>query len=156
MVKITLRIYSVFLALLCCLSCSKIEEAGPKVKAPLRSYTITSRLDNKQAGTDSQATGVLKGTYSEVTKLLVYSLEFSVPEPLSVRIDKGAKGAVGVWVSEFAKNAGHAYKSPITGQKKLTSLEERDLLKGIWYISVETSNYKPSEIRGMVTVKLSK
>jgi hypothetical protein len=135
-------------------SCEKIKEISTKTKAPLRTYFITARLDNKQAGTDSKASALLKGIYSEKTKQLSYTITYKGIEPTSIRIEKGRKGSRGTFVAELSPPDNETYLSPLKGEKKLTSLQERDLLKGLWYISVVSANYQPYEIRGMVTPKL--
>lgn len=142
-----------FFTLFMASSCAKSEEELTRVKAPLRNYTVTARLDNKQAGTDSKATGILKGTYSETTKLFTYKLSYEGLTPTLIKIEKGAKGALGTVIVEIARNDSSYYKSPLIGGKKLNSLQERDLIKGLWFISIESASYKPNEIRGMVTIK---
>jgi hypothetical protein len=46
------RFVGIYLLLMLTISCTKDEESQIKVKAPLRTYIITARIDNKQAGTD--------------------------------------------------------------------------------------------------------
>ncbi len=134
-------------------ACTQKEESFTKVKAPLHNYSITSRLDNKQAGTTSEATAVLKGTYSEATKILTYTLTFDVDSPVSIRIDKGARGSLGIGTIEVPKESALSYKSPVSGGITLTSLEERDMLRGLWFMSIESAKFQPYEIRGRITIK---
>ncbi len=137
-------------------ACEKVGEETTRVKAPLRNYNITARLDNKQAGTDSQATGILKGTYSEESKIFAYTLEYEKVVPASISINKGAKGTIGVNVLQLPKadSVSIGYKSPVDGVRYLTALQERDLIKGLWYVTISTPDYPAGEIRGLVTLKL--
>jgi hypothetical protein len=141
------------LLLLTITSCSKDDEAQIKVKAPLRNYVITARIDNKQAGTDSQATGILTGTYSEKTKLFTYKLDYDNLSPTSISINKGVRGAAGVEVIRLMRPEGLPFSAPIAGKKLLSSLEERDLIRGFWFVTIGSVTYSDCEIRGQVTLK---
>lgn len=136
--------------------CLKDEETGviaTKIKSPQRTYHVTARLDKKEANTDSKATGLLVGQYSEKTKVFSYTITYDIIEPLSIKLGRGSRGSVGNTVFIFDKNSGSKYVSPLKGQKALTALQERDLIKGLWFLSIETATYKPSEIRGQLTLK---
>jgi hypothetical protein len=143
------------LLMITAVACEKEGEETTRLKAPLRSYTITARLDNKQAGTESQATGVLKGSYSEETKLFIYNLEYSGLEAASINISKGAKGAVGVMVVELPRpdTISVQYKSPLDGARYLNALQERDLIKGLWSVTISSASFPVGEIKGQVTLK---
>ena len=141
------------LLMLMAIACTKNEEEQIKVKAPLRNYIITARLDNKQAGTGSQATGILRGTYSEKTKLFKYTLNYENLTPITISINKGVKGAMGIVVIKLMKSENIVSYSPIMGEKHLSSLEERDLIKGLWFVTIGSAKYSVCEIRGQVTVK---
>ena len=136
-------------------ACEKVSEETTRVKAPLRSYLITARLDNKQAGTESQATGILKGSYSEESKLFTYTLEYSGLQASSINISKGAKGAVGVMVAELPRpdTISVDYKSPLDGARYLNALQERDLIKGLWSVAISSAGFPAGEIKGQVTLK---
>jgi hypothetical protein len=133
-------------------ACTKPEIEQIKVKAPLRNYVVTARLDNKQAETESHATGLLKGTYSEKTKLFTYTLKYENLTPVAISINKGTRGATGTVVIKIM-NAENAVTSPFSGEKYLSSLEERDLIKGLWFVTIGSARYSVCEIRGQVTIK---
>lgn len=135
------------------IACEKNETTQVKAKAPLRSYLVTARLDNKQTGADSPATGILKGSYSETTKVFKYMLTYENVTATEICIKKRVKGTSGSLVINLAEVEGVDPSSPISGEKKLTSLEERDLIKGIWFVSIGSSKYSPGEISGSVTLK---
>jgi len=141
------------LIMLLAIACTKNNEEPIKVKAPLRSYIITARIDNKQAGTDSKGTGILKGTYSEKTKLFTYTLYYENLLPTSINITKGTKGALGVVVIKLMQSENAASGFQLTGETRLSSLQERDLIKGLWFVTIGSAKYSVCEIRGQVTIK---
>ncbi|HCN82122.1 MAG TPA: hypothetical protein DIT07_00655 [Sphingobacteriaceae bacterium] len=142
-----------FLMMLMTIACTKEDVEQVKAKAPLRSYIVTARLDNKQTGTDSQATGILKGTYSEKTKLFTYTLNYENVTPIAISINKRLKGAVGTLVIKLSELEGSTSSSPLLGKKHLSSLEERDLIKGAWLVTITSAKYGTSEISGQITLK---
>ena len=143
-----------FLIMAAMSSCIKEEESTheARLRAPVRSYTITSRIDNKEANTDSKATGILKGSYDESTREFSFSLSFEGIDAEAIRFKKGARGAAGSLVWNIPKGNNASYKVPVTGRKVLTALQERDLLKGGWFITIDSETRSP-EIRGIITLK---
>lgn len=133
-------------------SCKKEIEANQKIKPPVRSYTVTARIDKKGANTDSEGTAVLKGTYSEETNLLTYRLEYEKIIPEQITLRSGPKGSKGILVKELYVNSGTSKPGPLTGSLSLTPLEERNLLKGYWFATVNTLAKSP-EISGVLTLK---
>jgi len=139
----------------CFFACEKetlqVEEV--KIKPPLKGYKITARLDNKQTGTDSEAKGLLAGKYSENTKVLDYKLEFSGLTPKAIKVKKGPRGTLGEIVFQLTADSVNGVPIGCHGQKKLTPLQERDLIKGTWFIVIETEKHPLQEIRGQITLK---
>lgn len=148
------RTFSILLACLlfaCSKEATQVEEIT--IKPPLKGYKVIARLDNKQSGTESAAKGVFAGTYNENTKALSYKFDFEACLPKSVKIKKGARGVPGTLVYELPKDSIRQYFSGIEGVKKLTPLQERDFLKGFWFVVVESEKYPVQEIRGQITLK---
>ncbi len=123
------------------------------VKPPLKSYKVTARLDNKQSGTSSEAKGIFTGSYNERTKILTYKIEFTGINPKSIEVKKGPRGTSGSLVYELPRKASSLYESGQEGQRLLTALQERDLIKGNWFIIICTEKYPLQEIRGQITLK---
>jgi len=132
------------------LSCKK-EETGDsaKIKPPVRSYVVTARIDKKGTNSNSPGTAVLHGEYSEESKILSYKLEYMDIVPQLITLRSGAKGTVGTLVKEIYL-AGT--KPALSGTYTLNPLQERTLLKGQWFVAVNTSAMNP-EISGILTLK---
>lgn len=141
-----------FCLVFCLWACKKVPEADQKIKPPIRSYIITARIDKKGTNTNSEGTAVLKGTYDEGTKLLSYKLEYKdlIPEEISLR--NGAKGSKGTLTAILYKNSGATVPLPLSGTFTLSPLQERNLLKGFWFVSFNTLLRSP-DISGVLTLK---
>lgn len=148
--KKNLLLQALVILLTCFLSCKK-EETGDvaKVKPPVRSYVVTARIDKKGTNTNSDGTAVLHGVYSEETKVLSYDLEYKDIVPQLITLRSGAKGTAGTLVKDiFVSGTREALK----GTYVLTPLQERNLLKGLWFVAVNTTGITP-DISGVLTLK---
>lgn len=146
---------SVFFILFFMLGCKKqenvVEEA--KVKPPIRNYIVTARIDKKGTNSNSEGTAVLKGNYDEGTKVLSYSVEFKSIDPTLIALRSGAKGSVGALITEIYKPvAGKVTTTAVKGGFTLSPLQERNLLKGQWFVAISTLTMSP-EISGVLTLK---
>jgi len=144
-----------FLLLTILLACKKeiSHEDDAKVKPPVRTYVVTARIDKR--GTNSNSTGkaVLKGEYEESNKVLNYTLSCDSIEPVLVTLRSGAKGTVGAMISEvYRKKEGVQPSYPLKGSYTLSPLQERQLLKGLWSVAVNSAVMSP-EISGILTLK---
>lgn len=143
----------VFLTLFCfaCKKNTAIDEA--KIKPPVRTYIVTARIDKKGTNSNSEGTAVLKGTYNEESKVLGYTIEYQDIVPLLITLRSGAKGSFGTLVKELYNNTGEPHTSkPVEGSMTLNPLQERNLLKGHWFVAVNTLTMSP-EISGVLTLK---
>jgi hypothetical protein len=142
------------LIMLNCFSCKKegesIEQA--KLNPPVKSYVVTARIDKKGTNSNSEGTAILKGTYDEATKLLNYKLEYKDLNPELITFRTGAKGTVGTLVKEVYRSNGKATIASVSGSVSLSPLQERNLLKGLWFVSINTLKLSP-EISGYLTLK---
>lgn len=132
--------------------CKKESESSQKIKPPVRSYVVTARVDKKGANTDSEGTAVLKGKYDEGTKLLSYSLEYEKLVPSEISLRTGVKGSKGTLVQEIKLPNGSSTAAPLSGSIVLTPLQERYLLKGYWFVAINTLERSP-DISGILTLK---
>lgn len=129
------------------------QEDDAKVKPPVRTYIVTARIDKKGTNSNSAGTAVLKGEYDESTKVLSYTLECSNIDPVLVTLRSGAKGTVGAMIAEVYRNKGEGQISyPLKGSYTLSSLQERNMLKGLWSVAVNSAAMSP-EISGVLTLK---
>lgn len=136
------------------LGCKKIDGiADTKIKPPIRTYVVTARIDKKGTNSNSEGTAVLKGTYDEGTKALSYTLEYKDLVPQLITLRSGAKGSVGTLIQEIYKKSSEKEASlPIKGGFTLSPLQERNLLKGQWFVAIGTLTLNP-EISGILTLK---
>ena len=153
--KRLVRAVSLVLMLFIMFSCRKdtVIQDEAKIKPPVRAYIVTARIDKKGTNTSSEGTAVLKGSYDEGTKELQYFLEYDncVPEMITLR--SGPKGSAGSLVKEiYKKGTETAPAEPLKGTLKLSPLQERNLLKGQWFVAVSTILMSP-EISGILTLK---
>lgn len=133
-------------------SCEKaLSEEPAKVKPPVRTYVVTARADKKGTNSNSAGTAVLKGLYDDESKQLSYSIEYNDIEPQIMTLRSGPKGSEGVFIKELYNKEGGRI-TVIKGSFLLTPLQERNMFKGLWFVSVSTTAMSP-EISGMLTLK---
>jgi CHRD domain. len=123
-----------------------------KIKPPIRSYIVIARVDKKGTNSNSEGKAMLSGFYDEASRVLDYTLEYKdlIPEVITLR--SGAKGSVGTIVKQLYKNEGKNTTTPLKGSLTLSPLQERDILKGRWFIAISTLTMNP-EISGILTLK---
>lgn len=146
---------SVFLILFFTASCKKKEDVTEeaKVKPPVRTYVVTARVDKKGTNSNSEGTAVLKGNYDEGTKVLSYAVEFKNIDPTLITLRSGPKGSTGSLITEIYKpTVGKVAVAAIKGNLVLNPLNERNLLKGSFFVAVNTVKLSP-EISGVLTLK---
>ena len=143
------------IVLFCTFGCKKNvpAEDEAKIKSPVRTYIVTARIDKKGTNSSSEGTAVLKGGYDERTKLLEYSIEYKNIVPQLITLRSGAKGSVGSLIMEIYKKVNEKMSAgPVKGSFTLSPLQERNLLKGQWFVAVSTQILNP-EISGVLTLK---
>lgn len=152
------RFYVFMLAVFTCLSmtaCEKeklAEEA--KIEPPVRAYVITARIDKKGTNSTSEGVAVLKGTYDEQSKVFTYAIDYENISPVLITLRSGLKGSAGELIREIYKNDNQVpLKQPLAGTLNLTPLQERNLLKGLWFVAMSTNISAAPEISGSLTLK---
>ncbi|QNK61854.1 CHRD domain-containing protein [Pedobacter sp. PAMC26386] len=143
-------LFLVIFALLSCKKKSSTEET--RINPPVRAYLITARIDKKGTNTNAEGTGILNGSYDEGSKQLSYTLSFKDIAPSLITIRSGIKGSVGELVKEIYKSKGQISTLEISGGFTLTPLQERNLLKGLWFVAINTVSVAP-DISGVLTLK---
>lgn len=124
-----------------------------KVKPPVRAYVVTARIDKKGTNSNSEGTAVLKGKYDEDTKILSYAITYENVTPTLIALNSGNKGSAGSLVKQLYKiEKEKPTFTTISGSFWLTPLQERGLLKGLWFVAVNTVTMAP-EISGRLTLK---
>lgn len=142
----------IYLLVLTCCSCKKEPAENNQIKPPVRSYDVTARADKKGTNTNSDGTAELKGIYNEGTKILTYRLVYDKIKPEQISLRNGPKGSKGTLITEIYNNTGIIVPLPLTGSITLTPLQERNLLKGLWFVAVNSVEKSP-EISGALTLK---
>ena len=133
-------------------ACKKEQSTeSARIKPPIRSYIVTARADKKGTNSNSAGSAVLKGQYDEETKMLVYSIDYTDIEPQVMTLRYGPKGSAGTFIKELY-NIHNGKLSVIKGDLELTPLQERNLLKGLWFLAVSSKTMSP-EISGVLTYK---
>lgn len=143
-------LFLIIFVLLSCKKSSSTEET--RINPPVRTYIITARIDKKGTNTNAEGTGILSGSYDEGTKQLLYTLNFKNIAPTLITIRSGIKGSAGDLVKEIYKSKGEISILEIMGGFTLTPLQERNLLKGLWFVSMNTTSATP-DISGVMTLK---
>lgn len=140
--------------LFCLAGCKKKESSeDTRIKPPIRTYVVTARIDKKGTNSNSEGTATLKGAYDEGTKMLSYSVEYKNILPQLITLRSGSKGSVGTLILELYKKSDEQAAPPaIKGEFVLNSLQERNLLKGLWFVTIGTLTLNP-EISGILTLK---
>lgn len=142
----------VVVTLLLVAACKKEQGTeSARIKPPIRSYIVTARADKKGTNSNSAGSAVLKGQYDEETKMLVYSIDYTDIEPQVMTLRYGPKGSAGTFIKELY-NIHNGKLSVIKGDLELTPLQERNLLKGLWFVAVSSKTMSP-EISGVLTYK---
>jgi len=143
----------VLAVVLCFLGACKKELSieSAKIKPPVRIYIVTARADKKGTNSNSAGSAVLRGNYDEETKVLSYSIDYIDIEPHVMTLRYGSKGSVGTFVRELY-NIQNGKLSVVRGGFELTPLQERNFLKGLWFVTVNTATMSP-EISGVLTYK---
>lgn len=134
-------------------SCKKISsKEETRINPPIRTYIVTARIDKKGTNTNAEGTGVLKGIYDEGSKQLLYTLTFKDIAPTSITLRSGAKGSAGDLIKEIYKSTGQVSSLEITNEFNLNPLQERNLLKGQWFVTMNTVSATP-DISGVLNLK---
>jgi hypothetical protein len=145
----------VVLFVLCCFACKKASVAEEaRIKPPVREYIVIARIDKKGTNSNSAGTAMLTGHYSEESKSLSYSLEYKNVIPQMITLRSGAKGSAGSFIKELysREKENPATGKPIAGSLTLSPLQERNLLKGLWFVAINTTTMNP-EISGVLILK---
>lgn len=145
-----LMVAILFLFIVGCKKQSTTDES--KIKPPVRSYVVTARVDKKGTNSNSEGTALLHGEYQEETKVLSYKIDYTNIVPQLIALRSGAKGTQGSLVKELFKNLDRASIQSVSGTITLSPLQERALLKGQWFVVVNTLTMSP-EIAGILTLK---
>jgi hypothetical protein len=115
-------------------------------------YLLSGDLDVTQATTNpsnvGNGSGSITGTYDSDSNTIDYTITFAdLQAPVTVMhfhtAPVGSTGGVALGIADTS--------SPSVGTGVLTEGDESDLLGGLWYVNVHTSDFPGGEIRGQVT-----
>ncbi|GJQ28582.1 MAG: hypothetical protein HBSAPP03_04660 [Phycisphaerae bacterium] len=100
----------------------------------------------------SPATGVISGTYDDVTNLLTYSLNFTglVAPTSAAHFHMAPPGVAGpVMIGPAGFPLGVTFGA-YGNSHVLTATQETDFLAGLWYFNIHTQVFPGGEIRGQI------
>ncbi|QHL86947.1 CHRD domain-containing protein [Nibribacter ruber] len=100
----------------------------------------------------SGGTGTITGSYNKDTNVLSYTLTFSGLSSATT-MAHFHKGAVGVSGPPVVNIRETTFSSPVTAEAVLTDAQEADLMAGLWYVNVHTTNYPAGEIRAQIAMQ---
>jgi hypothetical protein len=129
-------------------SCANVQDDPEDKDNIVKFEDIEITGEEEVPSNESTATGIFNGTYDKTTKILKYTLTFTGLEPTNMHFHKGEIGVSGPVVIAISSAP---YTSPINSETPvLTSEQESDLLKGLWYVNIHSAAFPPGEIRGQV------
>lgn len=116
--------------------------------AQAATYHFNFPIDGTQAGTPSPGTGTGIVDYNDVSNLLEWNIGWSglVGTPTLAHFHgpalpgQNAGVQVGIGVAS----------NPVIGSATITETQESQLLGGLWYVNIHTTEYGGGEIRGQV------
>lgn len=131
------------LCLLTLMGCKDDEEMAPEIE-------ITSILSgaNEVPVNNTPATGRATGTYNEESNKLDLVITYQQMTPTAWHIHKAAKGSNGPVIL----NLGTTFTSPYTYSTTLTEEQEDDLLAGLYYVNIHSTQFPNGQIRGQLEI----
>lgn len=120
--------------------------------AMMYSYSSTLNGTNEVPPNASPGSGLVSGTYDDVTNLLTWTLVWSdlVAPATAAHFHHAAAGVNGP--VQVTIGVPPATSGTVSSSFNITQLMEPDLLAGDWYVNIHTSIYPGGEIRGQVTL----
>lgn len=104
----------------------------------------------------TDGTGNITGTYHLEHNTLEYTVTWSnlsaAPTMMHFHGPADVNTATGVQ-EPITVPSGAGTSGTVSGTVTLTEEQESDLLDGLWYYNIHTSNFPPGEIRGQVTAE---
>lgn len=102
---------------------------------------------NQESGVTSSATGAGTAVYDPATRLFSWDISFSGLSSAQTSAHfHGAAPACQTASVQVPLPTG----SPIVGSATLSAQQGRDLVAGLWYVNIHTTNFSSGEIRGQV------
>ncbi len=116
---------------------------------------FVANLDVAQATTaqtGASGTGIARVSLNPAKNLITWDLTFTgladgSQSAVAAHFHKGAVGVPGAIEIDISTGA---LKSPRSGSATITNLQKADLIAGLWYINVHSTNSPGGEIRGQV------
>ncbi|HEY9199841.1 MAG TPA: CHRD domain-containing protein [Gammaproteobacteria bacterium] len=136
-----------FVILACCLS---------PVAAQAAIINLYATLDGTQEvpANASLGTGTATILFDDVSNQLDWNISYSglTGAATAAHFHGPAAAGVNAGVQVNIGTLSGGLTSPMIGSTTITSVQEADLLAGLWYINIHTAMYPGGEIRGQVQV----
>lgn len=111
-------------------------------------YSLVTTLDGAQAGTPSTATGSGTLSFDDVTNNLAWNISFQGLVSTAAHFHGPAPAGSNAGI-QISLSSGSPI-SPLVGSAVLSADQETDLLNGLWYVNIHSSDYPLGEIRGQL------
>ena len=127
------------------------------VHASAATINLFAPIDGSQEvpSNASPGTGTAVMTFDDITNLLSWNITSSGLDgtPTLSHFHGPAPAGVNAGVQvNIVDNSGGSIVSPMIGSATITNDQEADLLSGLWYINIHSTEYPGGEIRGQVQV----
>lgn len=121
--------------------------------ASAATFNLAATIDGIQSGSGSPATGTATATYDNVSGLLSWNVQWTpLLGNITVMHFHGPAGPgmnAGVQVDIGAISG---LTSPSIGSTTISAMQGNDLLAGLWYVNIHSSQFPGGEIRGQMQV----
>lgn len=131
-------------------ACDEDDDDTPSNEVKFENIALTG--ENERPAVTTPNTGVFNGTYNKDTNQISYTVTWTGFTATNMHFHKADINSFGPPVIPIEKKGTPpAYTSPLSETTRtLTDAEEADLLNGLWYINIHSSQYPAGEIRGQL------
>lgn len=116
-----------------------------------QTFTVTLNGANEVPPVDTPATGTATITYNPTTMTLTWNVTHTGLTGPALRGEFGGPAAATA-NGNTIRSLGNNLTSPINGTDTITAAQAAQLLAGLWYIRIRTTDHRTGEIRGQIVV----
>jgi hypothetical protein len=133
--------------------CDKDDDADNNVVA-FRNIALSGA--NEVPAVTSAGSGTFEGTYDRTTKVLTYTLRWSLGDPAATTVGMHFHGPAerteskGIRVPITGFPTGSTNQTYSSATPALDATQEEELLNGKWYVNIHSSTVPGGELRGQL------
>jgi hypothetical protein len=111
---------------------------------------------NEVPAVTTSGSGTFDGTYNRTTKVLNYTLKWTLGDPTATTVNMHFHGPAELTESKPVRIPITGFPTGSTNQSfsgstaALDATQEEELLNGKWYVNIHSSTYPPGELRGQL------